>query len=125
MYKETTDNTPIFRYIQRMADGVTSVLVRTVFGAVLGIEKIFNCHSQFKSIKKLQSILKQTVKIIPDDLGMFYFGFNTGVVNAPEASIKDFTNNSYLQHYGSSLDQTEVDTLFTVITSAFIGERLL
>ena len=51
MYKETTDNTPIFRYIQRMADGVTSVLVRTVFGAVLGIEKIFNCHSQFKSIK--------------------------------------------------------------------------
>ena len=49
MYKETTDNTPIFRYIQRMADGVTSVLVRTVFGAVLGIEKIFNCHSQFKS----------------------------------------------------------------------------
>ena len=51
MYKETTDNTPIFRYIQRMADGVTSVLVRTVFGAVLGTEKIFNCHSQFKSIK--------------------------------------------------------------------------
>ena len=74
-----------------MTDGVTSVLVRTVFGAVLG---------------------------------MFYFGFNTGVVNAPEASIKDFTNDSYLQHYGSPLDQTKVDTLFTVITSAFIGERL-
>ena len=41
----------VFRYIQRMVDGVTSVLVRTVFGAVLGIEEIFNCHSQFKSIK--------------------------------------------------------------------------
>ena len=65
------------------------------------------------------------MKISPDILGMFYFGFNTGVVNAPEASIKDFTNNSYLQHYGSSLDQTQVDTLFTVITSAFIGERFL
>ena len=32
-----------------MADGVTSVLVRTVFGAVLGIEKIFNCHFISKS----------------------------------------------------------------------------
>ena len=55
---------------------------------------------------------------------MFYFGFNTGVVNAPEASIKDFTNNSYHQHYGSWLDQSKVDTLFTVITSAFIGELI-
>ena len=47
----------------KMANGVNFVLVRTVFGAVMG---------------------------------MFYFGFNTGVVNAPEESISlslsSFTN---------------------------------
>ena len=54
-------------------------------------------------------------------MGMFYFGFNTGVVNAPEESIKNFCNESYYQHYGSYLGKTQSDTLFTVITSAFIG----
>ena len=38
-----------------MVQAVTFILVRSVFGAVLG---------------------------------MFYFGFNTGVVNAPEAAIR-------------------------------------
>ena len=71
-----------------MAEGVNFVLVRTVFGAVLG---------------------------------MFYFGFNTGVVNAPAASIKQFTNSSYHQHYDSWLSGDKVETIFTVITSAFIG----
>ena len=72
-----------------MANGVNFVLVRTVFGAVMG---------------------------------MFYFGFNTGVVNAPEESIKNFCNESYYQHYGSYLTKSGSDTLFTVITSAFIGK---
>ena len=39
-----------------MAHGVTFLLVRSVFGAVLG---------------------------------MFYFGYNTGVVNAPEEAIRE------------------------------------
>ena len=67
--------------------GVTFVLVRSVFGAVLG---------------------------------MFYFGFNTGVVNAPEAAIREFCNSSYFQHYGLYLDSSTSDIIFTVITSAFI-----
>lgn len=70
-----------------MAKGVNFVLVRAVFGAVMG---------------------------------MFYFGFNTGAVNAPEVSIKNFCNSSYFQHYGSYLDDSQLNTLFTVITSAFI-----
>jgi len=53
-------------------------------------------------------------------LGMFYFGFNTGVVNAPAASIQSFTNQSYYEHYGKYLDKTGQDTIFTIITSAFI-----
>ena len=75
-----------------MASSVNFLLVRTVFGAVLG---------------------------------MFYFGFNTGVVNAPEAAIKKFSNQSYYEHYGTHLEDDQVQTLFTVITSAFIGETIL
>ena len=79
---------PTLSSLPYMAEGVNFVLVRTVFGAVLG---------------------------------MFYFGFNTGVVNAPAASIKQFTNSSYHQHYDSWLSGDKVETIFTVITSAFIG----
>ena len=53
-------------------------------------------------------------------LGMFYFGFNTGVVNAPQSSIQKFTNQSYFEHYGTYLDKSQGDAIFTIITSAFI-----
>jgi len=53
-------------------------------------------------------------------LGMFYFGFNTGVVNAPAADIQRFTNQSYYEHYGEYLDKAGLDSIFTIITSAFI-----
>jgi len=66
---------------------VTGTLVRSVFGAVLG---------------------------------MFYFGFNTGVVNAPAQAIKTFTNESYHSHYKSYLTDSQLDIIFTTITSAFI-----
>jgi len=65
--------------------GVTGVLARSVFAAVLG---------------------------------MFYFGFNTGVVNAPETSIKAFITESHKSHYGSTINP---NAIFTVITSAFIA----
>ena len=73
-----------------MAEGVNFVMVRTVFGAVLG---------------------------------MFYFGYNTGVVNAPQASIEKFINTSYEKHYGSWISENKLETIFTVITSAFIGNK--
>jgi len=53
-------------------------------------------------------------------LGMFYFGFNSGVVNAPAASIQNFTNHSYYSHYGTYLDKSQQDVIFTAITSTFI-----
>jgi len=71
--------------------GVTAVLARSVFAAVLG---------------------------------MFYFGFNTGVVNAPETAIKVFIAESHKSHYNVTLDPGEegvtVQVIFTFITSAFI-----
>jgi len=53
-------------------------------------------------------------------LGMFYFGYNTGVVNAPGEDIKIFTNQSYYEHYGVYLDKSGLETIFTIITSAFV-----
>ena len=53
-------------------------------------------------------------------LGMFYFGFNTGVVNAPGEDIKIFTNQSYYEHYGVYLDKSGLETIFTIVTSAFV-----
>ena len=53
-------------------------------------------------------------------LGMFYFGFNSGVVNAPAADIQRFTNQSYFEHYGEYLDKAGLDSIFTNIMAAFI-----
>ena len=68
---------------------------------------------------------------------MFYFGFNTGVVNAPETSIKVllwprnisfhlffqlFIVESHKSHYGSVIDP---NSIFTVITSAFIAGGMI
>lgn len=53
-------------------------------------------------------------------LGMFYFGFNTGVVNAPETAIKAFIAESHRSHYGVQLESGGLQAVFTVITSAFI-----
>ena len=35
------------------------------------------------------------VSILGAILGMFYFGYNSGVINAPEQSIKTFITKSY------------------------------
>jgi len=53
-------------------------------------------------------------------LGMFYFGYNTGVINAPEDSIKDFIMESHKSHYGVGLEDQQLNVIFTCIVSAFI-----
>merc|ERR1719319_446782 len=53
-------------------------------------------------------------------LGMFYFGYNTGVINAPEDSIKVFIRESHQSHYGVGLEYQQLNVIFTCIVSAFI-----
>merc|ERR1719319_1823763 len=53
-------------------------------------------------------------------LGMFYFGYNTGVINAPEDSIKVFIRESHQSHYGVGLEYQQLNVIFTCIASAFI-----
>jgi len=53
-------------------------------------------------------------------LGMFYFGFNTGVINAPQNSIEAFIVESHKSHYDIVITDSTLDILFTLITSAFV-----
>jgi len=53
-------------------------------------------------------------------LGMFYFGYNTGVVNAPAQAIKEFTAETHKSHYGVDLTEDQIDAIFTAITCTFL-----
>jgi len=53
-------------------------------------------------------------------LGMFYFGFNTGVINAPESSIKSFIFESHKSHYDVEVSESTNNTIFTLIVSIFV-----
>jgi len=45
-------------------------------------------------------------------LGMFYFGYNTGVINAPQKSIEAFIVKSYKSHYDIDIEKETRDALF-------------
>jgi len=53
-------------------------------------------------------------------LGMFYFGFNTGVINAPQNSIEAFINKSHKTHYGIELKESTTKSIFSVLVSMFV-----
>ena len=49
----------------------------------------------------------------------FQYGYNTGVVNAPESIIEEFINETNKERHNSYISQAEVKTLYAVIVSAF------
>ncbi|XP_023331048.1 glucose transporter type 1 isoform X1 [Eurytemora carolleeae] len=53
-------------------------------------------------------------------LGMFYFGYNTGVINAPEDSIKQFIIDTHKSHYNVTLTNDGRDAIYTLIVSMFV-----
>eukprot|EP00088_Acartia_fossae_P033567 TRINITY_DN3435_c0_g1_i1.p1 TRINITY_DN3435_c0_g1~~TRINITY_DN3435_c0_g1_i1.p1 ORF type:complete len:476 (+),score=97.49 TRINITY_DN3435_c0_g1_i1:2-1429(+) len=53
-------------------------------------------------------------------LGMFYFGFNTGVINAPQDSIEAFINKSHQVHYDVVLEKSTIGTIFSIIVAMFV-----
>nr|AHF27422.1 putative sugar transporter 16 [Phaedon cochleariae] len=58
-------------------------------------------------------------------LGMFQFGFNTGVINAPQRNIESFMKDLYKQRYGEDLSTDGVEALYSVAVSIFaIGGML-
>lgn len=58
-------------------------------------------------------------------LGMLQFGYNTGVINAPEANIEYFIKDVYKSRYGEDLPDSSVERLYSIAVSIFaIGGML-
>ncbi|XP_035829267.1 solute carrier family 2, facilitated glucose transporter member 1-like [Aplysia californica] len=52
-------------------------------------------------------------------LGSFQFGYNTGVINAPESSIKSFMNQTEWERSGESMTEEKGTNLFALIVAIF------
>ncbi|KAK7096145.1 hypothetical protein V1264_005480 [Littorina saxatilis] len=52
-------------------------------------------------------------------LGSFCFGYNTGVINAPEAVIKSFMNETEFRRNGVEMSETKTTSLFALIVAIF------
>lgn len=58
-------------------------------------------------------------------LGMLQFGYNTGVINAPELNIEYFMKDVYKDRYGEDIQDEAVQTLYSLAVSIFaIGGML-
>ncbi|XP_046391073.1 glucose transporter type 1 isoform X8 [Ischnura elegans] len=58
-------------------------------------------------------------------LGMFQFGYNTGVINAPEGNIENFMKDVYKERHGEDIQEDSVKLLYSVAVSIFaIGGML-
>lgn len=52
-------------------------------------------------------------------LGMFQFGYNTGVINSPEQNIENFIKDVYRERNDVDMAQSEAVSLFSVAVSLF------
>lgn len=52
-------------------------------------------------------------------LGSFCFGYNTGVINSPEAMIKAFMNQTEVSRSGSEMPENKLTSLFALIVAIF------
>ncbi|XP_055620795.1 glucose transporter type 1 isoform X3 [Toxorhynchites rutilus septentrionalis] len=58
-------------------------------------------------------------------LGMLQFGYNTGVINAPEVNIENFMKDVYKDRYGEDISEEFIQKLYSVAVSIFaIGGML-
>ncbi|OXU20201.1 hypothetical protein TSAR_004643, partial [Trichomalopsis sarcophagae] len=58
-------------------------------------------------------------------LGMLQFGYNTGVINAPEKNIEYFMKDVYKDRYGEDISEDSVQRLYSLAVSIFaIGGML-
>lgn len=66
-----------------------------------------------------------TYAIFAAVLGMLQFGYNTGVINAPEVNIENFMKDVYKDRYGEDITEEFIQQLYSVAVSIFaIGGML-
>lgn len=52
-------------------------------------------------------------------LGSLQFGYNTGVINAPQKIIEDFYNKTWMDRYGEAILITTLTTLWSLSVAIF------
>ncbi|XP_071139438.1 solute carrier family 2, facilitated glucose transporter member 1-like isoform X1 [Mytilus edulis] len=52
-------------------------------------------------------------------LGSLQFGFNTGVINAPEGKIKDFMNGTHIKRTGEEFSEDALINLYSLLVAIF------
>jgi len=52
-------------------------------------------------------------------LGMFQFGYNTGVINAPQSVIEDFIKDAYKNRYGQEIPEKRETVIFSITVAMF------
>uniref|UniRef100_A0A336MA57 CSON012634 protein n=1 Tax=Culicoides sonorensis TaxID=179676 RepID=A0A336MA57_CULSO len=84
-------------------------------------------HTQRRKLRLLEQGLTffLTYAIFAAVLGMLQFGYNTGVINAPEVNIESFMKDVYKDRYGEDIGEESIQQLYSVAVSIFaIGGML-
>ncbi|XP_011494725.1 PREDICTED: glucose transporter type 1 isoform X1 [Ceratosolen solmsi marchali] len=84
-------------------------------------------HSHRRKLRLLEQGLTffLSYAILAAVLGMLQFGYNTGVINAPEKNIENFMKDVYKDRYGEDISEDSVQRLYSVAVSIFaIGGML-
>ncbi|WAQ99525.1 GTR1-like protein, partial [Mya arenaria] len=63
--------------------------------------------------------LQLCVAVLSAIMGSFQFGYNTGVINAPETQIKSFLNMTHYNRTGSAMKDVTITSLYALIVSIF------
>ncbi|XP_059614627.1 glucose transporter type 1 isoform X5 [Phlebotomus argentipes] len=84
-------------------------------------------HTHRRKLRLLEQGLTffLTYAIFAAVLGMLQFGYNTGVINAPEVNIENFMKDVYKDRYGEDITEEFIQQLYSVAVSIFaIGGML-
>ncbi|XP_037908762.1 glucose transporter type 1 isoform X6 [Hermetia illucens] len=84
-------------------------------------------HTHRRKLRLLEQGLTffLTYAIFAAVLGMLQFGYNTGVINAPEKNIENFMKDVYKNRYGEDISEEFIQQLYSVAVSIFaIGGML-
>ncbi|XP_048506891.1 glucose transporter type 1 isoform X6 [Athalia rosae] len=84
-------------------------------------------HSHRRKLRLLEQglTLFLSYAILAAVVGMLQFGYNTGVINAPEVNIENFMKDVYKDRYGEDIEENAVKRLYSVAVSIFaIGGML-
>ncbi|KAJ8915802.1 hypothetical protein NQ315_004614 [Exocentrus adspersus] len=84
-------------------------------------------HSHRRKLRLLEQGLTffLSYAILAAVLGMLQFGYNTGVINAPQGNIQNFMKDVYKGRYGQDVNDDYVKLLYSIAVSIFaIGGML-